>query len=314
MTQGNNVVAFRPRLPAPENLQQDFDLTFAQWGVLVDSTFPSAKTVEGVLLAVNYCRARKLDIFKRPVSIVPMWSAKLRREVETVWPGIGEAQITASRTQAWAGMDEAVFGPDITEQFRGSRRDEGGHNTAVTEEVTYPEWCKFTVYRMVQGVRCPFTVRVFWKETYSRMGSRNSKLPTDVWIRRPKSQLEKCAKAAALRAAFPEEVSYVAEEMEGRTLDEVTLNDSVKENVGFNPDTGEIIQGEFIPPEQIDLSKVTDYAKAKVSELVTRAMASNQWEAAYSWVSSNPRFSDYDRRYAEVELRRAENEVNPASA
>ena len=43
-------------------------------------------------------------------------------------------------------------------------------------------------------------------------------MPNHVWERRPDGQLEKCAEAAALRRAFPEELGneYTAEEMEGQ--------------------------------------------------------------------------------------------------
>jgi hypothetical protein len=41
-----------------------------------------------------------------------------------------------------------------------------------------------------------------------------------MWCRRPFGQIEKCAEAAALRRAFPEEIGneYTAEEMEGHAL------------------------------------------------------------------------------------------------
>ena len=42
---------------------------------------------------------------KKPVNIVPIWSTKLGRYVETIWPSINEIETTASRTKEWAGMD-----------------------------------------------------------------------------------------------------------------------------------------------------------------------------------------------------------------
>jgi hypothetical protein len=53
------------RLPHPENALVDA----AQWRVLTDAIWPAAKTAESVMLALEYCRARKLDPFKRPVHI-----------------------------------------------------------------------------------------------------------------------------------------------------------------------------------------------------------------------------------------------------
>ena len=92
------------RLPAPAAALTELGLDVGTWKVLTESIFPSAKTPEGVLLAVRYCQARKLDIMRRPVHVVPMWSKALGREVETVWPGIAEVQTTAARTGQWAGF------------------------------------------------------------------------------------------------------------------------------------------------------------------------------------------------------------------
>ena len=55
--------------------------------------------------------------------------------------------------------------------------------------------------------------------TVSRAGGARSEVPTDMWVKRPHGQLLKCAKAASLRAAFPEEADYTAEEMEGKVIE-----------------------------------------------------------------------------------------------
>lgn len=204
------------RLPMPEGLGEEFDVR--KWRVLCEATFPSAKSSASIVMAVDYCKARRLDVFKKPVHIVPMWNSSLKREVETVWPGINEVQITASRTGQWAGMDEAKWGPDKSLTFKGRRKThQGWENAEVT--VTFPEACAVTVYRMISGQRCPFTEPVYWLESYSRSGGASSALPTDMWVKRPRGQLHKVAKAASLRAAFPEEGEYTAEEMEGKEIE-----------------------------------------------------------------------------------------------
>lgn len=192
------------RLPMPPTVHAQ-GITPAQWKVLTEAIFPAAKSPEAVELAIAYCRSRNLDIMRRPVHIVPMWNRDLGREVETVWPGINEVQVTASRTGKWAGMDPPRFGPDETRDFQGKSE---------RYTVTFPEWCEVTVYRIIEGQRCAFTETVYWIETYSRMGKYDA--PTEMWRRRTRSQLAKCAKAASLRAAFPEEGEYTAEEMEGK--------------------------------------------------------------------------------------------------
>jgi hypothetical protein len=94
----------------PIEVNQFYGLSEQSWKVLTEVTFPTAKTPEAILMALDYCKARKLDIFKKPVHVVPMWSAALGRNVETVWPSIMEIQTTASRTGVWAGMDRPVCG------------------------------------------------------------------------------------------------------------------------------------------------------------------------------------------------------------
>src|SRR5262245_47003356 len=74
------------------------------WQILCEVVFPTVESPRSIVLAVEYCRKRRLDILKRPVSIVPMWDARLRREVDTIWTSINELQITAARSHEWAGM------------------------------------------------------------------------------------------------------------------------------------------------------------------------------------------------------------------
>ena len=212
--------ADQPRIPMPA-LDPALNLTPSTWKVLTESIFPSAKTAEGILLAVHYCAARNLDIMKRPVHVVPMYSKAQGREIETVWPGIAELQTTAARTGQWAGIDPPRFGP-LCERTFSARIKRNGTWQDLQSSVSFPEWCEVTVYRIVAGQRCAFTEPVFWLETYARYGGAFSELPADMWLKRPRGQLMKCAKAASLRAAFPEEATYTAEEMEGKVIESDT--------------------------------------------------------------------------------------------
>lgn len=166
-------------------------LTLAKWRVLKDTIWPNATSKEAVLTAVDYCNARGLDPLSRPVHIVPVWDPVQRKEVERIWVGVAALLITASRTGQFAGKDPEMFGDDVTQDWDG-----------VT--VTYPEWCDVTVYRLVCGNRTPFTARVYWAETYAQ---KKGGVPNAMWQKRPRGQLAKCALAAVLRIAFPEETS-----------------------------------------------------------------------------------------------------------
>ena len=298
------------RLAAPAAALTELGLDVGTWKVLTESIFPSAKTPEGVLLAVRYCQARKLDIMRRPVHVVPMWSKALGREVETVWPGIAEVQTTAARTGQWAGMDAPRFGPDKTRTFRGRVRGEDGWQD-IEVTVTFPAWCEVTVYRVVQGTRCPFTETVWWEETYSRAGGARSEVPTDMWVKRPHGQLLKCAKAASLRAAFPEEADYTAEEMEGKVIEADGLpmaGESVAEVTPSEP------SGEADPAEEAEASAAADRDAAieeaiqeQVERLVARAAKVGAWGQAEEYCRA--RFTGRHLEYALSELRLAEEEA-----
>lgn len=66
--------------------------------------------------------------------------------------------------------------------------------------------CSITVYKIVDGVRCPFTALVFFKEYTTGK---------NLWASKPMTMIAKVAEMHALRMAFPEELSqaYVEEEV-----------------------------------------------------------------------------------------------------
>lgn len=224
-----------PRLPYHPAIEERFGIDQASWRALTDAVFPSASTTDAVILALSYCKARKLDPFKKPVQIVPMWDAKRKQMVDTVWPGIGELRTTAFRTGQYAGRDAAIFGPEVVLAL------------ANDVEIKHPEWCEVVVYRILGGVRCAFHgPRVHWMETYATAG-KDTNAPNKMWAKRPNGQLEKCAEAAALRAAFPEELGneYAAEEMEGKVID--------AEAIGA--------------PETVGIPKTINSRQAKIADL-----------------------------------------------
>lgn len=174
------------------------------WKVLQETIFPNASDAS-IIMAIDYCKVRNLDILKKPVHIVPIWNKEQKRYIDTVWQGISELRTTAMRTGQYAGCDETVFGKDITQKVGNV-------------EITFPEWAQVTVYRIIAGQRVPFNGgKVRWLET---VATTKDGAPNSMWKQRPYGQLEKCAEAAALRKAFPEELGneYAAEEM-GNKID-----------------------------------------------------------------------------------------------
>lgn len=182
----------------------------ATWSALKNSIYPGAKD-ESVMMALDYCRARQLDPLLKPVHLVPM-SVKDSRTGKSEWrdvvmPGIGLYRIQADRSGDYAGAREPEFGPDTTQTLSGV-------------EVTFPQWCKYTVYkRMPSGEIVEFSAKEYWIENYATGGS-DTTAPNAMWKKRPYGQLAKCAEAQALRKAWPEIGQQpTAEEMEGKSLD-----------------------------------------------------------------------------------------------
>lgn len=197
-----------------ENLPQTLNDN-EMFDVLSNSLYPGAAR-ESIKLVVNYCKAAKLDPMLKPVHIVPMYCAtgeknekgydiKAMRDV--IMPGIGLYRIQASRSNEYAGVSDAEYGEDVTENFGG-------------QSITYPKCCKVIVKRLLSnGVIAEFSATEFWKENYATK-QRESKEPNAMWSRRPYAQLAKCAEAQALRKAFPEiGAAPTADEMEGKEID-----------------------------------------------------------------------------------------------
>jgi len=191
-------------------------------GVLRNSLYPGAKD-DSIKMVVGYCRASNLDPMQKPVHIVPIYDSKAKEMRDVVMPGIGLYRSQASRSGQYAGVSEAEFGDDITEDFPAESYYDKYDKTNKERpgvKLTYPKWCRVTVKRLLpNGAIVEFTAKELWKENYATV-SRDSKHPNAMWTRRPYAQLAECAEAQALRKAFPEfGAQPTADEMEGKEID-----------------------------------------------------------------------------------------------
>lgn len=222
-------------------------LTPSTVSALRSSIYPGAKD-ESILLAVDYCRARDLDVMLKPVHLVPMSvkDAKTGKYnfIDVPMPGIGLYRIQADRSGNYAGADEPIYGEDVTETFNDK------NNNKV--EITYPKWCKYTVRKIVDGIERCYSSKEFWKENYATE-SKTSLTPNSMWKKRPYAQLAKCSEAQALRKAWPEIGSApTADEMEGKELYEKDITPKkektsalrLTKNEEVNKKTGEITEAE----------------------------------------------------------------------
>ena len=191
----------------------------ATWNALCSSVYPGAKEVS-ILMAADYCKARSLDIMMKPVHLVPM-NVKNAQTGQYEWrdvpmPGIGLYRIQADRSKTYAGADEPEFGPTIEQTFVDKNKKK------IT--VKFPEWCKYTVHKIVGDHIVSFVAKEYWLENYATDG-RDSDAPNSMWQKRSWGQIAKCAEAQALRRGWPEIGSEpTAEEMAGKTIhDEVDI-------------------------------------------------------------------------------------------
>ncbi len=198
---------------------------------LKTSLYPGASD-GSVDMVLAYCRASGLDPMTKPVHIVPMsvtvgkddrgYAIKEMRDV--VMPGIGLYRINAARTSEYVGCSEPEFGPTKTmtvptevwaDGVNGRRTKRPGPDLIFE----YPEWCRITVFRLVDGTPRAFPAKEYFLENYATAGN-DSAVPNSMWKKRPFAQLAKCTEAQGLRKAFPEAVGSqpTADEMEGKEI------------------------------------------------------------------------------------------------
>lgn len=174
------------------------------WNSLCSTIYPGANG-DSILMAVDYCRARNLDVMLKPVHLVPM-PIKNSQSGQTEWrdvpmPGVGLYRIQAERSGTYAGADAPIFGDLITKNIAGV-------------EITFPEFCQYTVHKLIGDRLVSYTATEYWEENFA---ATKSGQPNSMWKKRPRGQLAKCAEAQALRKGWPEiGQEPTAEEMEGK--------------------------------------------------------------------------------------------------
>jgi phage recombination protein Bet len=144
------------------------------------------------LAMIDIAKRRNLDPLSKQISLIPFGG---------VWQmivTIDGYRAIAEQTGAYAGMDAPVF------------TYEGDERTAAGKRI--PDSATVTVYKLINGVKYPFSAMVFWEE-YST-GKNN-------WNTMPRTMLAKVAESHALRKAFPAVLSgtYTGEEMEQAAIE-----------------------------------------------------------------------------------------------
>lgn len=189
--------------------QTNNETDIAVLSALKSSLYTGAKD-DSIRMVIEYCKACKLDPMQKPVHIVPMWDKDTKSMKDTIMPGIGLYRIQAARSNKYAGVSEPEYGDTVNTTLGGV-------------SISYPEWCKVTVKKLVGNNIVEFTAKEYWLENYAT-ARKDSTAPNAMWLKRPFGQLAKCAEAQALRKAFPEIITQqpTAEEMEGKSFAENT--------------------------------------------------------------------------------------------
>jgi phage recombination protein Bet len=153
---------------------------------LIKKTIAPTATNDELQIFLHQCKKTGLDPLAKQIYF-NKYNGKM-----TVIVGIDGYRLIAERTGAYAGSDDAIFEETLER---------------------WPTKASVTIYKLVGGIRCPFTASARWDQYYP------GKLKGFMWDKMPHAMLAKCAEGLALRKAFPSELSgtYTKEEMEQAT-------------------------------------------------------------------------------------------------
>lgn len=155
---------------------------------LIKRTVAKDATNDELEIFLHQCRKTGLDPLAKQIYFQKRKNWKTGEEKMTIITGIDGYRLVADRTGKYAGNDDPEFD------------DSEGQ----------PKWAKVTVWKIVAGVRCPFTATARWEQYFP--GEKGGHM----WLKMKHLMLGKCAEALALRKAFPAELSgvYTADEMD----------------------------------------------------------------------------------------------------
>lgn len=153
---------------------------------LIKRLYGGGATNDEFAVFLHQCKRTGLDPMARQIYLVRRWDSKNNRNNMTVQVGIDGFRLVADRTGCYAGNDDPVY-----------------------DDESNPRRATVTVYKIVGGLRCPFTATARWDQYYP--GDKQGFM----WKKMPHLMLGKCAEALALRKAFPAELSglYTDDEM-----------------------------------------------------------------------------------------------------
>lgn len=179
-------------------------------GIVPDGT-PKSQ----IQIFAQVCQEKGISPFSKEVYLL-CYAGKY-----SIITGIEGFRKIAARTNQFCGCDDAKFDLKADGTFK---------TIADFKNSEMPNTCTITVYRLMGGVRCPFTHTA----KFSEFSSGKQK-----WLTMPFQMISKVAEAFALRKAFGDATSGISIEEEA-----VAISDAQSNTLIIKPKTEEEMQAE----------------------------------------------------------------------
>lgn len=208
---------------------------------LIKRTYCKGASDDELALFLNVAKRTGLDPFSRQIYAVFRKDKQTGKDVMTIQTGIDGYRQIADRQGNYAGSDDPTFNEGLSE-FAMRKSGE----SILTATVT--------VWKIVAGVRCPFTATAGWDSYCPAYESLQR-----MWKQFPYLMLAKCAEGLALRKGWAAQMSGVY------TDAEMQQAEPPSEPIGYADSPMKITQGSTKPPHtpftakqqaQIDADKV----------------------------------------------------------
>lgn len=165
---------------------------------LIKRTIAKGTSDDQLSLFLHQAQRTGLDPLSKQIHCVLRWNSQQNRHDMSIQVAIDGYRLIADRTGKYAGSDDYLFDEGLTQYEH------------IVSKRGVPLTATVTVYKLVGGLRVPFTSTTQWDAYFpgDKMGF--------MWKKMPYLMLGKTAEALALRKAFPAELSgiYVQEEMQ----------------------------------------------------------------------------------------------------
>ncbi|MBK8202400.1 MAG: phage recombination protein Bet [Bdellovibrionales bacterium] len=140
-------------------------------------------TDDEISYARSVCSHLQLNPILRQIHFVKRKDHSDGTYTVTVQVGIDGFRLAVERMGRYVGRDDGIF--------------------KYKPKTHTPIKANVTVYKIVDGIRVPYTASARWEEYYPGDQAKEGFM----WRKMPHGQLAKCAEALALRKAFPQELS-----------------------------------------------------------------------------------------------------------